>query len=323
MSLTVTREQAVAYRLRTNNLVDRLPAGSYVEAARFAIQDSGPRDGLISLHARVAACEPSAWAAPGLAQVYSPRAAVHIVPFDDFGVFTVGRLPFDPDRRQEIERTADHICKLLDGREVRDSSFPGLRDASASGRIALRWTTNALYVREIVAPKVDPHMARMELCRRHIHAFGPTTPAAFAWWSGLTPADGSRTWEFVADELIPVAVGPTAAWILADDEEALRSAPPAVGTRFLPPSDLRILGQDRTLTLIGPGQRQRPPRADWFHPHGLVHDGRLIGAWGRRGGRLHVRVPEPLAADVLAAAEAEVAAMPIPGNPTSLEVSVV
>ncbi len=323
MSLAVTPQQAVAYRLAVHHLVTRLPPGEYVRAARYALQDSGPRDGLISLHARVADCEPSAWEAPGLAQVYSPRGAVHIVPLDDFGVFTIGRLPFDPDRRQEIERNADHICKLLDGREVRDSSFPGLRDAAASGRIALRWTTSALYVREIVAPEVDPYEARVELCRRHIHAFGPTTPNAFAWWAGLTPADGRRTWAFVADQLIPVTVGTTGAWILAEDEEELRSASPAVGTRFLPPGELRIFGQDRTLTFVGPGQRQRPPCTDYFHPHGLVHDGRMIGAWARRGGQVHVRVPEPLADDVLAAAEAEVAAMPIPGHTTSLEVSVV
>jgi hypothetical protein len=74
--------------------------------------------------------------------------------------------------------------------------------------------------------------------------------------------------------------------------------------------------------LVGPGQWHRPPATDTFHPHGLVHDGQVIGAWGRRGGRLHVRVPEPLAGEVLAAAEEEAAAMPIPGYSTTLEVSV-
>lgn len=323
MSLAVTPQQAVAYRLAVHHLVTRLPPGEYVRAARYALQDSGPRDGLISLHARVAGCGPSAWEAPGLTQVYSPRAAVHIVPFDDFGVFTRGRLPFDPERQREIERTADDICRTLDGREVRGVGLPGLRDASASGRIALRWTASALYVREITAPDVDPDQARVELCRRHISAFGPTTPVAFAWWSGLSPADGRRTWKLVPDELIPVTVGATTAWLLAKDEDALRSPQRSSGVRFLPAGDLRILGQDRTGTLVGPGQWHKPPSTDTFHPHGLVHDGKLIGAWGRSGGNLHIRVPKTLPDDVLAAAEAEVAAMPIPGYDTTLEVSVV
>jgi hypothetical protein len=322
--LAVTPQQAVAYRLAVNNLVTRLPPGEYVRAARYALQDSGPRDGLISLHGRVTDCEPSAWAAPGLAQVYSPRAAVHIVPFDDFGVFTRGRLPFDPARRQAIERAADDACRRLDGRELRQAALPGLeRDVSASGRIALRWTTSALYVREIRAPEVDLDEARLELCRRHIHALGPTTPAAFAWWSGLSPADARRTWTLLPDELVPVTVAGTSAWLLPADEQALRSPPPISGVRFLPAGDLRLFGQDRSGTLAGPGQWHKPPSTDTFHPHGLVHAGKIIGAWGRRGGRLHVRVPEPLADDVLAAAQAEAAAMPIPGYATTLEVTVV
>jgi DNA glycosylase AlkZ-like len=323
VSLAVSPQQAVAYRLRVNNLLTRVPAGDYARAARYALQDSGPRDGLSSLHARVTACEPSAWEAPGLAQVYSPRAAVHIVPVDDFGVFTRGRLPFDPDRRRAIERAADDICRILDGREVRQADLPGLeREASASGRIALRWTTSALYIREITAPELDLDEARIELCRRHLHAFGPSTAAAFAWWSGLSPADAGRTWKLLPDPLVAVTVGTTPAWLRAADEEALRSAPPATGVRFLPAGDLRIFGQDRTGTLVGPGQWHKPPATDTFHPHGLVHDGQVIGAWGRRGGRLHVRIPEPLTADVLAAAEEEAGAMPIPGYPTTLEVSV-
>ncbi|MBO0812394.1 MAG: hypothetical protein J2P23_10160 [Microlunatus sp.] len=44
----ITREQAVAYRLYVNNLTRRLASGSAVEAARFGLQDSAPRDALIA-----------------------------------------------------------------------------------------------------------------------------------------------------------------------------------------------------------------------------------------------------------------------------------
>src|SRR5215813_4382206 len=70
--LRVSPAQAVNYRLVVNNLSSRLAAGSYVEAAYAGLQDTAPRDALLGLHARVEACEPSAWHHPGLIQTYSP-----------------------------------------------------------------------------------------------------------------------------------------------------------------------------------------------------------------------------------------------------------
>jgi hypothetical protein len=93
--LRVSRAQAVNYRLAVNNLSCRLPAKSYVKAAYVGLQDTAPRDALLGMHARVAACERSAWEHPRLIQTYSPRAAVYVLPRDDFGVFTIGRLPRD------------------------------------------------------------------------------------------------------------------------------------------------------------------------------------------------------------------------------------
>src|SRR5215472_885730 len=94
--LRVSPTEAVNYRLVVNNLSSRLAAGSYVEAAYVGLQDTAPRDALLGMHARVEACEPSAWQDSRLIQTYSPRQAVYVLPADDFGVFTVGRLPRDP-----------------------------------------------------------------------------------------------------------------------------------------------------------------------------------------------------------------------------------
>ncbi len=137
-----------------------------------------PRDALLGMHARVEACEPSAWQDSRLVQTYSPRAAVYVLPADDFGIFTVGRLPRDPQARQALEDLAEEACRALHGQEQRGPALP-VRAACATGRIAIRWTTSALYVREHERPSIDPEAARIELCRRHVHAFGPTTPAAF------------------------------------------------------------------------------------------------------------------------------------------------
>src|SRR3977135_2008073 len=107
----IGREQAVSYRLRVNHLVDRLPAGSYEEAAYIGLQDTAPRDALLGLHARVVGCEPSGWDHPALTQTYSPRAAVYVLPRKDFGVFTIGRLPLAADAVRSIDEFADSICR--------------------------------------------------------------------------------------------------------------------------------------------------------------------------------------------------------------------
>jgi Winged helix DNA-binding domain len=311
--LRVSRTQAVNYRLLVNSLSTRLPAGSYVEAAYVGLQDTAPRDALLGLHARVEACEPSAWEHPRLIQTYSPRAAVYLLPGDDFGVFTVGRLPRDPEALQVLEDLADQMCAALGGQELRAAAML-VRAACATGRIAVRWTTSAVYVREHERPSIDPETARMELCRRHVHAFGPTTSAAFAWWAGVSVPDARKTFDLIASELLRVDLAGHDAWVLAADEYALRSAGPMRGVRLMVASDLRLLGQDHTKLFVGPGQNERSPLQDWFHPHGLVVDGRLAGAWGRRGGKVNIRAAFPLAPSTRRAIHAEAESMPVPNK---------
>jgi hypothetical protein len=132
--MRVSRAQAVNYRLAVNNLSRRLPAGSYAEAAYAGLQDTAPRDALLGLHARVTACEPSAWEHPQLIQTYSPRAAVYVLPRDDFGVFTVGRLPRDPVARQDLEDRAERVCQELAGQPQPARGLQSSRDVCATGR---------------------------------------------------------------------------------------------------------------------------------------------------------------------------------------------
>lgn len=316
--LPVSRRQALAGRLAAHHLSERLPAGSHVEAARFGLQDSAPRDALLGMHARMEACAPDSWLDPRLIQTYSPRAAVYLLPREDFGVFTIGRLPLDPAARDEIERTAEDACRELNGHEVRGSPGPGHRRACASGRIAVRWTTSALYVREVPRPETDFGEAHTELCRRHIHAFGPTTPGTFAWWAGLSPADARQVWARLSLELLPVDFCGQQAWILAEDEPSLRSPPPLPDVRLLVEPDLRLLGQDRTGRFVGPGLNRHTPAQDWFHPNGVLADGHIVGAWGRRGGRVTVKVADRLPARTRQAIEAEALSFPVAGASVDL-----
>lgn len=314
----ITREQAVSYRLRVNHLVDRLPEGSYEEAAYVGLQDTAPRDAILGMHARVAGCEPDAWQHPSLIQTYSPRDAVYVLPRKDFGIFTLGRLPLAADVVRRIEEAADKICHELDGRELRGGRGPDLRFGCASGRIALRWTTSALWVREVPRPDLDVDEARTELCRRHVHRFAPTTPKTFAWWAGLSPADARQVWSSLSGELLEVDFAGTPAWILQADENHVREAPSPYGTRLLVEPDLRLLGRDRDGRFIAPGKRPLTPAADSFHPNGILVDGRIVGAWGRRGGRVDVVLTEQLTPGQYDALAAEVSAFPIHGAQLSV-----
>lgn len=301
----------MSYRLRANHLVDRLPAGSYQEAAYVGLQDTAPRDAVLGLHARVVGCESSDWEHPSLIQTYSPRAAVFVLPRKDFGVFTIGRLPLDADAVRTIDAAADSVCRVLDGRELR-GGLPDLRLACASGRIALRWTTSALWVREFPRPEVDIDEARKELCRRHVHRFAPTTSKTFAWWAGLPAADARQIWNSLSAELLEVDFEGTPAWIRRADETSFEEATTPRGTRFLVEPDLRLLGRSRDGLFIAPGRRPLTPASDTFHPNGILVDGRIVGAWGRKGSRVDIQLSERLTPAQYDALAAEVSTFPIP-----------
>jgi hypothetical protein len=313
VTLRVSRTQAVNYRLSANNLSRRLPTGSYVEAAYVGLQDTAPRDALLGMHARMAACEPWAWEHPLLIQTYSPRAAVYVLPREDFGVFTLGRLPRDSAAQRSLLERADSVARELAGLPQPARFLPGSRHVCVTGRFAVRWTASALHVWEQPAPSIDPEEARLELCRRHIHAFGPTTSAAFAWWAGVPWRDAQHTFALLAPELMQVDYDGHPSWILAADEAAVATAEPMRGVRFLVPSDLRLLGQDRTQLFVGPGLRRHTALHDTFHPGGLLIDGTIAGAWGRRGGRVSVKAVGSLPESLRRAIRDEAERMPIPG----------
>ncbi|MGZ0146234.1 DNA glycosylase AlkZ-like family protein [Kribbella sp. WER1] len=308
---SVTRDQAVAYRLSVNHLVDRLPPGSHEQAAYVGLQDTAPRDALLGLAARMQDCVPTDWEHPTLIQTYSPRQAVYVLPARDFGVFTVGRLPLEPAAVRHINGLADHVCEVLAGQERRGAYIHGLRAACATGRIALRWDTTSLYAREVPRPTIDVREARRELCRRHLRYFGPTTPKVFAWWSGLSPADARTVWDQLSNELTEVDLAGAQAWILRTAEPDLHDAPPPTGLRLLAAPDLRLLGRDRAARFIAPGLRPLTPAADTFHPNALLRNGRIAGAWGRKAGRVDLALSERLTPDEYDALYAEVAALPL------------
>ena len=94
----------------------------------------------------------------------------------------------------------------------------------------------------VPAPAVDPRDARLELARRYLHTYGPTTAEAFAWWAGLRPRHGVAVFQALGSSLTPVQTPVGEAWILSRDEPTLRAAHGAVvPARLLPSLQGRIV----------------------------------------------------------------------------------
>ena len=104
----------------------------------------------------------------------------------------------------------------------------------------------------------------------------------------------------------------TPAWIPRGEETSFEQAATPSGTRFLVEPDLRLLGRDRDGLFIAPGRRTLTPASDTFHPNGILGDGRIVGAWGRKGSRVDIRLSERLTSAQHDALAAEVLTFPFP-----------
>ena len=292
--LDLDRAQILAHRRRVSALDERLPPGaaSLRRAAWAGLQDSMPRAALLSIHARVAGTEPTVLDDPALVQLWGPRWSTYAVASDDRAVFTVGRLFDNADRRRFAEDMADRIESFLDGRAM--SCTPvgralgihtnALRYAAPTGRVLIQWDgARQPTIWAVPRPDVDPGEARMELARRYLHVFGPTTAAAFGEWAGIKPPGARAAFDGLGDELIPARTPLGDAWILSDDEASFRapaSAPAAA--RLLPSGDTYYLlwGADREL-LVPETDRRSKLWTSRVWPGGVLVRGELVGTWRR------------------------------------------
>src|SRR5882757_938511 len=259
--LDLTRRQVLAFRRQAGARTERLPAGrdSLRRAAWAGLQDSMPRAALLSIHARVQGTVPTTWEHSSLVQLWGPRFNNYVVAAKDLPVFSLGRLPEDARRRARAHDTASKLHALLNGRRIPFGQaghemgviHNSLRYAAPTGRVLMRWDgAKQPIVWTVPAPAMDPQQARLELARRYLHIFGPATPASFADWAGIQPPDARSALETLRSELTPVRTPVGDAWILADDEAALRvRSRPAALARLLPSGDTYYLlwGVDRKL----------------------------------------------------------------------------
>jgi Winged helix DNA-binding domain len=324
--LDLTRSQILAFRRQVGALDERLPRGqrSLRRAAWAGLQDSMPRAALLSIHARVAGTEPFTWQDPSLVQLWGPRFSVFVVAARDRAVFTLGTLPDDAKGRRRAEDLAARLGAFLGGARMAGGEagrglgvHPGsIRYASPTGTVLISWDgARRPTVWTVPPPEVDPREARLELARRYVHIYGPTTPEAFGRWAGIGPRPGVAAFEALGGSLTPVRTPVGDAWILTRDEAAFAAAPrPGAAARLLPSGDAFFLlhGRDRELLVPDAARRSAlwTPRV-W--PGGLLVGGQVVGTWRRADALVTVQPWRPLSPAERDAVVAEAESLPLPG----------
>jgi hypothetical protein len=325
--LELTRSQILAYRRRASALDERLPRGREAlrRAAWAGLQDSMPRAALLSIHARMAGAGPASWEDPSLLQVWGPRFSTYVVAKRDLAVFTLGRLPNEEAPLKRAQDIAARLAAALAGARLPQSAAAlamgekvgnRLRYAAPTGTVVIRWDgSRQPVIWNVPAPKMDPHEARLELARRYLHVFGPTTPEAFARWVGVSTPEGIAAFETLARSLTPVRSPIGEAWILSPDEPLFRAQPsPPAPARLLPSGDTWFLLQGADRELLVPDERQRG--ALWTSrvwPGALLVDGETSGTWRRAEHVLTIQPWHQLSHAQREAVEAEAASLPLPG----------
>jgi hypothetical protein len=323
MTLTVTREQVLRYRARVSHVDAKLRPGSFAEAAWGGLQDSVPRAGVISLHARVEETKPDSWEDPSLAQIWFRGGADYLVPRVDAGIFALGSFPRDPAEGESLDRLASDIHRVTEGRTLKVGEVTSLlrldgpthiRASGMTGQVHIRWDASNIWLIPVERPDIDVEDARRELARRFVRWFGPTTKQRLARWTGVHPSDAAATWKAIEKDLLPVGVDGEERFALAADVDAITRAEPVRGVRLIPFDDAftkldhELLVSDETLRV-----RVFPPigQSIGYIPGAILVDGEIVGAWQRQQRRVTVHPWSKLSAKVREEIEREALAFPI------------
>jgi hypothetical protein len=323
--LELTRTQILAHRRLVQALDGRLPRGpdSLRVAAWAGLQDSMPRSALLSIHARVEETQPDTQEDPSLVQLWGPRFSAYVVADRDRAFFSLGRLPDDARGLAVAREMATRLDVFLQGRrmgygEAGDGIGVNpnrLRYAAPTGTVLIRWDgARQPIVWTVPAPDVDPREARLELARRYLHVFGPTTPADFARWAGIGAAQGQAAFEALGASLTPARTPVGDGWVLATDEPAFRAPPgPAADARLLPSGDAYYLlhGAQRDLLVPDAGHRDTLWTSRVW-PGALLVEGEVMGTWRRADASVTIQPWRPLSGAQRDAVTAEAESLPLP-----------
>jgi hypothetical protein len=130
-----------------------------------------------------------------------------------------------------------------------------------------------------------------ELVRRYFQSHGPATTRDFAWWSGLTMADGKRGLEIVRGT--PADVDGLTYWTVGREPAETRPA----RVHLLPIYDEYIVAYRDRVAVPHGSERLKPMASGLTFQHALAVDGQIAGTWRTRRSASGVAVqPIPLRA---------------------------
>ena len=140
----------------------------------------------------------------------------------------------------------------------------------------------------------ETEVAAREVVRRYLAAYGPATREEFARWFGMTsPAQAGRLIESLGEEVAPVEVEGSHAWMLAEHIPEAEKAEPSGVVRHLRAFDHYVVAapRDREAVLPEVLKRRVYRPQGWLSPV-VVVDGRMEGVWSheRKGDRLVVEI---------------------------------
>jgi hypothetical protein len=131
------------------------------------------------------------------------------------------------------------------------------------------------------------------LLRFYLRSFGPSTPADFSLWTGISLTAAREIWARQQAGLAPVSVdGRTAALLREDLDELAQARLEHPSIRLLPYFDSFLLGHKERDHLVATAHRTKIYRPQgWVAPVVLL-DGRAVAVWehAREGNHLRVKV---------------------------------
>jgi len=191
-----------------------------------------------------------------------------------------------------------------------------LRYAAATGTVVIRWDgARQPTVWMLPAPDVDPQAARLELARRYLRVFGPSTPSAFGQWAGIATKGARVAFDALGPSLTPVRTPIGDGWILSEDERTFREpAGSTAAARLLPSGDPYFLlqGADREL-LVPEADRRGALWTPRVWPGAVLVAGEIVGTWRRAHAALTIELWRQLSRKERDAVGAEAEPMPLPG----------
>jgi len=217
------------------------------------------------------------------------------------GVALDGRVLTREELAQEVARVTG--SRAFGSKLALSSWGTVLKPAAFTGRLCfgpgigqrVRFTRPASWLRSTLKT-VDPQVATAEITRRFLAAYGPATYHDLGrWWTGGGVSTARQWIAALGEEVCPVELGGTQAWILAVHARELRELKPVRSVRLLPGFDPYVVGASFHAERLLPGDL----RSSVYRPQGwispvLLVNGRMEGTWRHeiKGSRLEV-VVEP------------------------------